>query len=199
VKGTSGRYQLVILHPSHFLIDNFPVVIKHPTTGDFTCFYASQYKDGLLCEGSPTGDPLPPFRPRGNRDIPLNPILVNFAAYVRMRRLIRQDPKWGSTLSNSATYVLQSVVTLHAAVLWNPKHSHEEQFLVKDPGNQPPLHRDPRDCPPRTPTAAAQPSSSSPGAIPEINTGVPTTVLDRYLELAEAGNLSSRSLDCTAF
>lgn len=96
VKGTKGEYELVILPPTHFLLDNSPVVIKHPITGNFTSFYASEYKDGLLSEGDSTGPPLLPFRskskPEVDRKIPLNPILAIVAATPLLRRLIRQNP-----------------------------------------------------------------------------------------------------------
>ena len=165
MKGTKGEYELVILHPAHFLIGGFPVVIKHPDTQKITCFYASKNGDGHLREGSPTGLPLPPFRSRGKigRDVPLNPILVNFAAHTRLRRLIRQDPMWGSTLNPRVIEVLQRVVKLHSAVLWNPQGSREAQFIIEDPSSEPPLARDLRDWPyHRASSRAPRPSHSAP-------------------------------------
>jgi hypothetical protein len=189
VKDTTGEYELIILRPSHFLIDDFPMVIKHPTTQDFTCFYASASKDGFLRERGPTGPPLSPFRSRGDREIPLNPILVNFAAVVRLRRLIFENPAWGSELDPHVILVLERVMALHAAVLWDPEESHKEHFLFKAP--QESYHH--------ASTTATQPSSSPFGAILGINTGTPTTILERYMDLIEAGSFPSRLLDCTTF
>jgi hypothetical protein len=185
VKGTKGEYELVVLRPAHFLIDGFPVVIKHPDTQRFTCFYASKNWDGHLREGSPTGLPLPPFCSRGkiDRDIPLNPILVNLAAVTRLRRLIRQDPMWGSTLNPRVIEVLQRVVKLHAAVLWNPQGSREVQFMFEDPSFQLPLLRDLRGWPyHRVSGKAPQHSSSAPRPDPGI--------MERYFDLIEARELS---------
>ena len=197
-KGTSGEYELVILRPSHFLVDNFPVVIKHPITQNFTCFYASDSKDGYLCEGSPIGLPLPPFRSRGVREIPLNPILVNYAANVRLRRLIRGDPAWGSALDSHVIRVLKRVIALHAAVIWDPQGTRKTQLLFKAPGSPTvyDLEKWPYD---HTSTAAAEPGSSSLGAAPGINAGA-LTLADRYMDLIEARRFPTpRSLDWTTF
>jgi len=82
VKGIQGKYELVIIHPSHFLIYDIPMVIKDPVTEEFKLFCA--HPDGHLYEGGPPGLPLPPLHSRGTieRGIPLNPILVNFAAII---------------------------------------------------------------------------------------------------------------------
>lgn len=188
MKSTKGEYELVVLHPAHFLIDGFPVVIKHPDTQRFTCFYASKDRDGHMREGSPIGIPLPPFHSRGkiDRDVPLNPILVNFGAITRLRRLIRQDPIWGSMLNPRVIEVLRRVVKLHAAVLWNPQGSQEAQFIVEDPSSQPPSVRDLRDWPyHRASGKAPQPSSS----VPRPDPGVFDVA--RYFDLIEERELST--------
>jgi hypothetical protein len=194
VKGTQGRYEPVILRPSHFLINNFPVVIKHPYTQNFTPFYASKYQDGYLRDGSPSGPPLPPFSPRGDRDIPLNPILVNFAAILRLRRIVRRSPAWESkTLAGHLANTLQGVVALHAAVLWDHNLSHEGEFFVEVPGPQSPLSYNLRKWPyNRTPTPTAWPRLSTLEAIPETDTGAPRAAYDRYLKSAEAGSFPPR-------
>ena len=120
-KGVSYKYELIILHPSHFLMDNSYVVIKHPSTGHPTAFYASN--DGFLHEGSPTGPRLPPFGSRGiiDREIPLNPILVSFAAKLRLRRLDHQIPGWRTRLHPEAQEVLAGVDKVHKATVWEPE------------------------------------------------------------------------------
>jgi len=150
MEGINGEYELVILRPDHFLIGmNAAMLVKHPITQDLKCFYASGSKDGHLREGSPTGPPLPPFRSRGMTDpeIPLNPILVNYAAIIRFRRLIRQDPSWGSTLSPRSINVLRNVVELHAAVIWTPSVLGDTQFEIEIAGIHPPLIRNLRGWP----------------------------------------------------
>ena len=122
MKGTSGKYELIIPHPSHFLMGGAPVVIKHPVTQEFANFFVSQNNSGFLHEGSPTGPRLPPFSSRGdiNRVVPLNPILVNFAAIVQLRRLVRQNLQWGRGLDPIAISTLKSAILLHKAVICNP-------------------------------------------------------------------------------
>ena len=140
MEGTDGEYELVILRPDHFLIDNTAVLIKHPVTQDFRCFYASGNKDGHLREGSPTGRHLPPLRSRGriDRAIPLNPILVNYAAILRLKRLIRQDPSWADRLDQSIIANLRDAVKLYEAVIWTPDGSRNAQLKVKDSSTWPP-------------------------------------------------------------
>ena len=148
-KGVDEEYQLIILHPSYFLVGGCPLVIKHPKTGEFTTFYGSE--DGLLHEGSSTGDPLPPFKSRGRspRAIPLNPILVNFAAVLRLRRLINEDHDFGSAFAAAATDVLKNVIKLHAAVVWDPESSHVNEFVTKYTHTSPPTYYDIRAWPER--------------------------------------------------
>jgi hypothetical protein len=189
VKDTTGEYELIILRPSHFLSGGVLYDHREIADQDFTCFYPSASKDGFLREGGPTGHPLSPFRSRGDREIPLNPILVNFAAVVRLRRLIFENPAWGSELDPHVILVLKRVVALHAAVLWDPEESHKEHFLFKAP--QESYHH--------ASTTAAQSSSSPFGAILGINTGAPITILERYMDLIEAGSFPPRLLDCTTF
>ncbi len=59
------------------------------------------------------------LRPDWSRN-PLNPIPLYWAAFIRFRRLIRQDPSLASTLARHVIHVLQAVVQLHAAIIWNP-------------------------------------------------------------------------------
>ena len=190
-KGTKGGYELVILRPDHFLVGNYPVVIKHPVTQDFARFYPSRHEDGFLHEGSPTGPPLLSFCSRGNidRDVPLNPSLVNFAAMIRFRRLVRQNPMWGSKLDPYIIKVLWNVVALHAAVYWRPYSVPIEQFIVQvqDPGSQQPSSRDLREWPYFPKTTNLTPSTTESNLGTEIST--PTALLDRAFVLLEAGNL----------
>lgn len=136
MKGVKEQYALIILHPTHFSIDDHPVIMKHPQTDHFTNFYASQ--DGVLREGCPNGPGLYMFDIRGHRTVRLNPILVNIAAMVRLRHLIRQHLTWGSTLNSYFTLVLQGVIQLHDAVMWQPGQPHKSQVEVEvtDPRSQ---------------------------------------------------------------
>ena len=160
------------------------MVIKHPTTQAFTTFYASRHKDGHLCEGSPSGSLLPPLRSRGkiNRAIPLNPILVNFAAMLRFRRLIRQDYMWGSTLSIKVIDILRHVAHLHEAVKWEPNQPMAPELIVEFPDRQPlnlcNWH------------GAPQPISSAPGLNQGTETNNPPTALECAFAMLEEGNPS---------
>lgn len=115
-KNVVGEFELIILHPSHFLIDKPPMTVKHPTTREWTSFYTSP--DGFLCDGSDVH--LPAFHSRGKHDTPLNPILINFAAHIQLRRLMRQVPQWKDRLHLEAQEVLANVESLHEAVTWEP-------------------------------------------------------------------------------
>lgn len=193
VKGIRGEYELIVLRPDHFLADNFPVLIKHPITQAPTTFYTSENGDGHLHEGNPTGPILPPLCSRGkiDRTVPLNPILVNYAAMIRFRRLIRQDLSWGLTLSDDAAATLREVVKLHEVVNWKPDQPVARELTFNVPGSHPPSRfylRDWRYLP--APGGALRPSSSAPGPSQGIETGSAPTVLDRALAQMEAGEFS---------
>jgi len=119
-KYATGKYELIVLLPSQFSSDGFPVMIKHPITQCPTAFYTSS--DGFLHEGSPTGPRLPAFSSRGDvgRDVTLNPILVNLAAAIRLRWLDQQIPGWRNTLHVEALEVLTEVEELYTAVVFVP-------------------------------------------------------------------------------
>jgi len=98
---------------------------------------------------------------------------------------------WGSTLKQYSRDVLQQVVRLHAAVLWDPQSSHRDEFIFKDSHSQEydlrgwPYYPPPGQHPPPT----QQPGSSA-GGDPEVGVGVPTTTLNP-LAIMEAGTLPS--------
>ena len=119
-KGADDKYELIILRPSHFLTGGYPMVILHPTTKRPALFYTS--KDGFLHKGRPTGPRLPSISSRGvaKRETPLNPIIVNFSADIRRRRLERELPEWRKGLDPVADHILQGVSELHDAVNWRP-------------------------------------------------------------------------------
>ena len=137
-KDVRGEYELIILHPAHFLTGGHPMLIKHPTTGLFALFYRNE--DGFLHEGCSFGPRLPTFSSRGNvnREVPLNPVLVNFAAYIRMRRLDRQCPGWRGMLHPDAQKVLDGVEKLHRAVTMKPgRDSERSSASVETPSQVP--------------------------------------------------------------
>ena len=122
LKDADDKYELVILLPLHFLIGDYPLEIKHPTTGVATFFYNS--KDGFLRKGSTTGERLPPSSSRGAvaRSVPLNPILVNLSAEARLSYVRNLIPERKEELQfhPEADLILQGVANLHDAVLWEP-------------------------------------------------------------------------------
>ena len=191
MEGTNGEYELVILRPDHFLIDNAAVLIKHPVTQDLTCYYASESKDGYLREGSPTGLHLPPFRSRGkiDRAIPLNPILVNYAAILRLKRLIRQDPFWAEGLSQLIVMGLREAVKLYEAVIWTPDGSRDTQLKIEDSSSRSPFVRNLWGWPYYTRVAPK----------PGRSTVVPTTALDRAFASIEEGSFPPCLLNRTIF
>lgn len=185
MKDISGKYGLIVLHPSHFLMGGAPVVIKHPVTKEFTEFFV-QDNPGFLRQGSPTGPRLPAFSSRGDvdRDIPLNPILVNFAAMIWLRRLVRQNPRWGSGLDTEAINILRAAVALHNAIIWNPRShpsvSVEAPIPVEVPDSDQVYDLSDR---PFTPNQSGNSDARS-GTQP---TFVPVMTSDEFLDLMEQG------------
>jgi len=193
MKGTSGKYELIILHPSHFLRGGTSVLIKHPITQEFTRFLVSQNNTGFLHEGSPTGPRLPALFSRGgiDRRVPLNPILVNFAAMVRLRRLVHQNLQWGRGLDQAAVSALQAAVKLHKVVTWNSESdpiSIEAPIPIQVPGSDQvydlgnwPFSPTKIGPPPPTPS----PLGIHPGT---QSTHVPVRISDEFLDWVEQGN-----------
>jgi hypothetical protein len=132
-KGIEHKYELFVLHPAHFLARSTPISIIHPTTGVPANFYVSGFPDGFLREGSPTGHKLPSFGSQGVRETQLNPILVNWAAHIRLRRKIRENTNWGSDFTEPAFRFLQHIIRLHELVIWEPNHPPKSQSLVRVP------------------------------------------------------------------
>ena len=129
-------------HPPRPL-DGSSVEIKHPITQEFKRFFIPQKSLGFLREGSPTGPRLPPFSSRGDVDqkVPLNPILVNFAAMVRLSRLIHQSPEWESGLDAEVLSILGEAIRLHKAVIWAPR-CHPESVVASIPTGVPGSEQD---------------------------------------------------------
>ena len=173
VKDAAGKYELIVPYPSHFLTGGSSLLIKHPTTRRLTSFYTAS--DGFLHEGSPTGPRLPQFGSRGevDRDITLNPILVNFAAAIRLSYLDRQTPGWRESLDAEAKRILDEVENLHRAVIWEPGQVLEQSS--------------------ETP---AQPSSPSLGAQQK---NLPTMSWEDAMKLMHTGTSSSSLLRPTIF
>jgi len=191
VKDIDGKYELIILHPSHFLMGGAPVMIKHPVTQEFTEFFI-QDNSGFLHQGSPTGPRLPAFSSRGDidRKIPLNSILVNFAAMVRLRRLVCQNLQWGSGLDREAVHILQAAVALHKLVTWNPG-THPASFEGPIPIQVPDSDQvyDLGDWPFTTGQNGISQSSPSPSGIHSGTqpTHVPVMTSDEFLDWMEQG------------
>ena len=122
-KDADDKYEFIILLPLHFLIGDYPLEIKHPTTGVATFFYNP--KDGFLREGGTTGERLPPFSSRGAvaRSVPLNPILVNISAEARLSYVRNLIPERKEELQfhPEADLILQGVSKLHDAAIWEPR------------------------------------------------------------------------------
>ena len=202
VKAARGQYELIVLLPAQFLVQGQPILIKHPTTGIFGLFYANE--DGFLHEGSPTGPRLPAFGSRGNadRDVLLNPILVNFAAHIRLRRFERQNPRWRASLNPEAQEILNHVEQLHEAVtkkiVPSPKQS---SVSVKTP-SQAPSRQSPAYGHQPLPLAPGKPAPSEPAQPGSPSPGQGYTQITSWedaLKLIHTGNFLPRLLGPTIF
>ena len=105
----------------------FPAVINHPDTQKLTLSCASEPGGGLLRESGSTGYRLPPQHHT-----------CRLCCSGSIEALIRQDPRW-DTYWTGMINVLQSVVKVHAAVLWDTQHSYEMQLVITVPGSRLPL------------------------------------------------------------
>ena len=185
-------------------MDGTSVQIKHPVTQELTYFFAPLDNSGFLRQGGPTGPRLPAFSSRGDTDrgVPLNSILVNFVAMVRLRRLVRQDPQWGSELDAKAVSILKAAVQLHKAVIWDPE-SHPNSIRAPLPIQVPGSDKvyDLGDWPftpiqsgTLQPGDTLQPGPSSPDAHPGTEpTRVPSMAWDEALDLMEPGSFFYRA------
>ncbi|KAJ7840757.1 hypothetical protein B0H13DRAFT_2100344 [Mycena leptocephala] len=112
-----NEFQLTLLHPNHFHSHAQQSLLVLGTDG-----HSKQYKaspDGVLKDENDV--PLPPF-PLPSRNVltKLNPILVNFAAALRFRRLKRMDPALMQDFSTETLAVIDASLQLYAAVMWTP-------------------------------------------------------------------------------
>jgi hypothetical protein len=106
-----------VLHPNYFHPHAQQSLLVLGTDG-----HSKQYKaspDGVLKDENDV--PLPPF-PLPSRNVltKLNPILVNFAAALRFRRLKRMDLALMQDFSTETLAVIDASLQLYAAVMWNP-------------------------------------------------------------------------------
>jgi len=192
-KDTPGKYELIILHPKRILPGGFSVVIKHPTTNHLVTFYPSS--DGFLHEGplddrgTPTGPRLPAFSSRGDRMVKLNPILVNDAAAIRLRRLDRLIPGWRENLHKEAQGILREVHRLREAVLWRPGRSSSRRISTSGslPLDVPDLQSPAQHHQP-PPLTSAESSRSSLRPFGEALGGFPTMDWEDAEKLIHTGN-----------
>ncbi|KAJ7727381.1 hypothetical protein B0H16DRAFT_1697746 [Mycena metata] len=129
--GLDGEFELVVLHPAYFLMDQKPLsVLLSGSRKDYYSHSDGQLRDQL-------GNTLPPFTLRRPRDADedLNPILMNFAAAIRFRRFARIQPPLAQNLSPHVQQIMDTSLRLHSAIVWTPtmpQAKPEEQELEQD-------------------------------------------------------------------
>ncbi|KAJ7481532.1 hypothetical protein FB451DRAFT_130601 [Mycena latifolia] len=112
-----NTFQLTVLHPKHFHPHPEQCIHVLGSDGHSKPYRASP--DGVLKDEY--GVPLPPFTlPSQNIFIRLNPILINFAAALRFRRLKRMDPALMTSFSADTLAIIDASLKLYAAVMWTP-------------------------------------------------------------------------------
>ncbi|KAJ7512680.1 hypothetical protein B0H11DRAFT_3714 [Mycena galericulata] len=112
-----NKFQLTVLHPRHFHPHPEQSLNVLGTDGRSKPYRAST--EGVLKDKD--GVPLPPFSlPSRSASTQLNPLLVNFAAALRFRRLKRMDPNLLSNFSTATYDVINASIKLYAAVMWTP-------------------------------------------------------------------------------
>ncbi|KAJ7132147.1 hypothetical protein C8R44DRAFT_977809 [Mycena epipterygia] len=122
-----NKYQVTILHPRRFHPHPEQTITILGTDG-----HAKEYRtctEGVLKDKD--GVPLPPFSsPSRPRETQLNPILVNFAAALRFRRLKRMDRNLLDTFSSATHAVINASLELYDAVMWTPVPQKQEEGSV---------------------------------------------------------------------
>ncbi|KAJ6530340.1 hypothetical protein DFH09DRAFT_1184138 [Mycena vulgaris] len=112
-----NKFQLTVLHPRHFHPDDNSCINIVGADGRLKSYRASP--DGVLKDEH--GVPLPPFAQNTrNMFTQLNPVLVNFAAALRFRRLKRMDPRLLINFSADTLAVIDASLKLYAAVMCTP-------------------------------------------------------------------------------
>ncbi|KAJ7782383.1 hypothetical protein DFH07DRAFT_1055189 [Mycena maculata] len=111
-----NKYQLTVLHPKHFHPHPQQSISVLGADGCSKPYRASP--DGVLKDEHDV--PLPPFALSRNTSTCLNPILVNFAAALRLRRLQRMDPALLQNFSTDTLAVIGASLKLYEAVMWTP-------------------------------------------------------------------------------
>ncbi|KAJ7451589.1 hypothetical protein FB451DRAFT_1524970 [Mycena latifolia] len=118
------QYTLTVLHPRHFQPHPHQSINILGTDGSSKLYWASP--EGVLKDKD--GVPLPPFSPSARPLLlKLNPLLVNFAAALRFRRLKRMDPALLNNFSPATHAVINASLDLYAAVMWTPVLPKQEE------------------------------------------------------------------------
>ncbi|KAJ7105111.1 hypothetical protein C8R43DRAFT_1046875 [Mycena crocata] len=110
-----NSYELTVLHPAYFLMDKKPLSVVC-MDGSRRDYFSTP--EGILQDEN--GNAMPPFKLRREREEPLNPCLINFAAAVRFRRFQRIVPPLLTTLGPHARDLIRASQELHAAIIWKP-------------------------------------------------------------------------------
>lgn len=132
------EYELVALHPEHFLPFDNVLLVYDPVTRTRKTYVAA--RDRVLRESpEPNSTPLPPFRHIGKeREQPnhLNVFLVALNAEIKFRRyfeMVRHDPPT-VPLPDHVLNLMHSTMELIQLVYWEPvptKGSHGEKVLAQ--------------------------------------------------------------------
>ncbi|KAJ2919619.1 hypothetical protein MD484_g797, partial [Candolleomyces efflorescens] len=114
-------YELIILHPTHFLPRQTVLPVYSETDGTPTLYQVAP--DGVLRQSPATVESprLPPFsfnsRYRGGKFDSLNPLLVAMAAQIKFRRYERSG--W-PPLEEHTRLLMDRTAALVAAIYWKP-------------------------------------------------------------------------------
>ena len=108
------KYEMVILHPSHFMLHNEEILVKK---GDSEWKGYSHRGGNFLVDRDNVR--LPPFN-HGTAGV-LNPLMAHFAAALRLRRFRRFEPDRVVTLDEHAKRILEASEELQRAILRKPE------------------------------------------------------------------------------
>ncbi|KAJ6558079.1 hypothetical protein B0H19DRAFT_128105 [Mycena capillaripes] len=127
-----NKFQLTVLHPRHFHPDPEQRLNIRGPDGRLKTYKATL--DGVLKDED--GVPLPPFS-LSSRDplTMLNPLLVNFPAALRFRRLSRMGPSYSASFSADTRALIDASLKLHAALTWTCTLPFREEELTIGAGN----------------------------------------------------------------
>ena len=112
------RFELVVLHPEHFLPQGAPLVVRDPATRSFKPYVVAE--DRRLRESSDPESPALPLFSQDDLERKMNVFLVVLNADIRFRRYLSQSPP-PENLPEDVRKLMQLTIELADLIHWELK------------------------------------------------------------------------------